>query len=64
MVKPLGQKLLQPIRSTFLHNKGLTYKYLDEDVRNRKPYYCKLENIDLFRKEHHAWADKCYAEAD
>jgi hypothetical protein len=37
---------------------------LDEDVRNRKPYYCKLENIDLFRKEHHAWADKCYAEAD
>ena len=29
---------------------GLTYKDLDEDVRNRKTYYYKFEDIDLSGK--------------
>jgi len=29
---------------------GATYQYVDDDVKNRKTYYYKLEDIDLSGK--------------
>ena len=38
---------------------GASYEFIDTNVKNRKTYYYKLEDIDLQRREHPSWANKC-----
>ena len=38
---------------------GASYEFIDNEVKNRKTYYYKLEDYRLERHINHAWASEC-----